>query len=377
MNALMQNGKIIIAVILSLLLVLNNCMAACISGGSQIGLVLSGGGAKGAYEVGVWEVLKETHVADDICAISGTSIGAINAALFASVPKPDVIKSVWLDEIGGILSVSANALEMFGTPEDRAKEAQLRMRHIEEDVIAEAKKRNIPTNALPETILSEIIDRCYSVSAKKLLLKHGGRRLCAAVCGFIDDGRSDGFLATKGLQDVARNTLPTKWEDVAPRVYATALRKLPGNEFYKEVFALNNVDAETRIEMICASASVPVFFGTFSIKGKAYVDGGWEEKGGDNVPIAPILDNHPQIKTIIVVYLNDERHIKPDQRDRVRGTAEKSGVRLVEIIPSEDIGGGLGGWGGLFDASPETARRLIELGRKDARKVLAEAGMAK
>lgn len=373
----MQNGKIFIAGISSLLLALNNCMSACISSESQIGLVLSGGGAKGAYEVGVWEVLKETHVADDICAISGTSIGAINAALFASVPKPDVIKSVWLDEIGGILSVSANALEMFGTPEDRAKEAQLRMRYIEEDVIAEAKKRNIPTNALPETILSEIIDRCYSVSAKKLLLKHSGSRLCAAVCGFLDDGRSDGFLAIKGLRDVARNTLPTKWEDAAPRVYATALRKLPGNEFYKEVFALNNVDAETRIEMICASASVPVFFGTFSIKGKAYVDGGWEEKGGDNVPIAPILDNHPQIKTIIVVYLNDERHIKPDQRDRVRGTAEKSGVRLVEIIPSEDIGGGLGGWGGLFDASPETARRLIELGRKDARKALAEAGMAK
>jgi hypothetical protein len=148
-----------------------------------------------------------------------------------------------------------------------------------------------------------------------------------------------------------------------------------GNEFCKEVFALNNVDAETRIEMICASASVPVFFGTFSVNGEAYVDGGWEDKGGDNVPIGPILDNHPEIKTIIVVYLKDENHIKPAQRDRVRGAAKKKCVRLVEIIPSEDIGGGLGGWGGLFDASPETARRLIELGRKDARKVLAEAGM--
>ena len=370
-----QSGKIIVIAVWWLLLALGHCAAACIRGESQLGLVLSGGGAKGAYEVGVWEVLKETYVADNVCAISGTSIGAINAALFASVPNPDVIKSVWLDEIGGILSVSANALEMFGTVEERAKEAQLRMRHIEEDVMAEAKKRNIPTNALPETILSEIIDRCYSVSAKKLLLKHGGGRLCAAVCGFLDDGRSDGFLATKGLQDVARSTLPPKWKDAAPYAYATALRKLPGNEFRKEVFALNNVDAETRIEMICASASVPVFFGTLSVRGGAYVDGGWEEKGGDNVPIAPILDNHPEIKTIIVVYLNDERRIKPAQRDRVRSAAEKSGVRLVEIIPSEDIGGAFGGWEGMFDASPETARRLIELGRKDARKTLAEAGL--
>lgn len=35
------------------------------------------------------------------------------------------------------------------------------------------------------------------------------------------------------------------------------------------------------------------------------------------------------------------------------------------------------GWMGVFDASAKTARRLIELGRKDARKALAEAGMAK
>ena len=69
--------------------------------------------------------------------------------------------------------------------------------------------------------------------------------------------------------------------------------------------------------------------------------------------------------------------IKPAQRERVLSAAEKKGVRLVEIIPSEDIGGSFGGWEGMFDASPETARRLIELGRKDARKVLAEAGLIK
>ena len=51
--------------------------------------------------------------------------------------------------------------------------------------------------------------------------------------------------------------------------------------------------------------------------------------------------------------------------------AEKSGVRVFEIVPSEDIDGLFNL--GLFDASPETARQLIELGRKDARKVLAEA----
>ena len=44
------------------------------------GLVLAGGGTKGAYEVGAWKALQELGV--DITAIVGTSIGAINGALF-------------------------------------------------------------------------------------------------------------------------------------------------------------------------------------------------------------------------------------------------------------------------------------------------------
>ena len=46
----------------------------------RYGLVLAGGGTKGAYEVGAWKALKELDV--EITAIVGTSIGAINGALF-------------------------------------------------------------------------------------------------------------------------------------------------------------------------------------------------------------------------------------------------------------------------------------------------------
>ena len=59
----------------------------------------------------------------------------------------------------------------------------------------------------------------------------------------------------------------------------------------------------------------------------------------------------------------------------LRAMAEAAGVRLVEIVPSEDIGGAFG-WMGVFDPSPETANRLIELGRSDARNALREAGLA-
>lgn len=43
---------------------------------AKLGLVLSGGGAKGAYEIGVYLALKKLHIKIDI--VTGTSIGAIN-----------------------------------------------------------------------------------------------------------------------------------------------------------------------------------------------------------------------------------------------------------------------------------------------------------
>lgn len=45
------------------------------------GLVLAGGGMRGAYQIGVWRALREMNI--NITAIAGTSIGAINGAMFA------------------------------------------------------------------------------------------------------------------------------------------------------------------------------------------------------------------------------------------------------------------------------------------------------
>lgn len=45
-------------------------------------LALGGGGARGAFEAGVWQAIKELGI--EISAISGTSVGAINGAAFAA-----------------------------------------------------------------------------------------------------------------------------------------------------------------------------------------------------------------------------------------------------------------------------------------------------
>lgn len=46
------------------------------------GLVLCGGGGKGAYQIGVWKAMREKGIEDEFCAVSGVSVGALNGALF-------------------------------------------------------------------------------------------------------------------------------------------------------------------------------------------------------------------------------------------------------------------------------------------------------
>ena len=60
----------------------------------KLGLVLAGGGGKGAYHIGVWRALREYGVEQNIQAISGTSVGALNGALFA-LGDYELAESIW------------------------------------------------------------------------------------------------------------------------------------------------------------------------------------------------------------------------------------------------------------------------------------------
>lgn len=64
----------------------------------EYGLVLSGGGGKGAYEVGVWKAFQEYGIAQKVTNISGTSVGGLNSALFAC-EKMDKIESIWKNQV--------------------------------------------------------------------------------------------------------------------------------------------------------------------------------------------------------------------------------------------------------------------------------------
>lgn len=347
--------------------------------GTPIGLVLSGGAAKGAYEVGVWQELVECGLSGDVSAISGTSVGAINAAFFAAGIEPEKCTRLWEEEINGIFQFNTNlVVNVMGEEGKHAIDrvyAKMR-KNIAKDMADAAAWRRCGVTELPHEVKDEIIERCESVARKRLFLELPKlKAVTGMLCDYDDSRPTEGFLSIDKLYSLVLRELPHAWRSGCPAVYATALLK--GKENLSIVtFPITKERPQQRASMICASSCLPVLFGTYEVNGSTYIDGGIEMKGGDNVPIGAILDNHPDIKTIIVVFLDDEDHIRPWQRNRVRNAAQAAGVRPVEVIPSRDIDGTFGVLG-YVDDSKDTVRRLIELGRKDAREALAKAKMLK
>ena len=58
----------------------------------EYGIVLDGGGARGAYQIGAWLALREAGV--KISAVAGTSVGALNGALIC-MDDPEKARKIW------------------------------------------------------------------------------------------------------------------------------------------------------------------------------------------------------------------------------------------------------------------------------------------
>ena len=75
----------------------------------EYGLVLEGGGAKGAYQIGAWKALKEANIR--IKGIAGTSVGALNGALIC-MGDLEQAESLWENiSYSQIMSVDDKIME--------------------------------------------------------------------------------------------------------------------------------------------------------------------------------------------------------------------------------------------------------------------------
>lgn len=81
----------------------------------MVGLALAGGGVKGSYEVGAYIAMKKCHLKFD--GITGTSIGAFNAAMIAS-NKINELYNFWKTiDVSSILGLNESFIEVLKTNE--------------------------------------------------------------------------------------------------------------------------------------------------------------------------------------------------------------------------------------------------------------------
>lgn len=247
----------------------------------EVGLVLSGGGAKGAYEVGVWKAMTEVGVADRVAVISGTSVGALNAALFASEPDISKIEKIWLENLRGVLMPNA-------------------------------------------TWKSNVIER---------IRRGGGDDSASVKMDKIHRGmHNEGIVDPQALSNILAKCLRPEWTECAPRVYSTSCE----NGIVAKFYLLNAESHEKRIELLRASSAIPILFSTVNVDGKIHVDGACKM----NTPIEPIIRDFPKIKTIYVIYL-DERERVQVGRDGI-DVKKCEGKNIVEIFPSQSLHGRFG-----------------------------------
>ncbi len=102
------------------------------------GLVLGGGGGKGAYQAGVLKVLYENDLLTDIGAISGVSIGSVNGVLY-SLGKAELMKKVWdAIDLDMVLEINENTISENGIYFQRDKMSKMIDDHINLDEVSKS-----------------------------------------------------------------------------------------------------------------------------------------------------------------------------------------------------------------------------------------------
>ena len=111
----------------------------------EYGLVLEGGGAKGAYQIGAWQALREEGV--KIKGISGVSVGALNGALIC-MDDLDKAREIWENiSYSQVMTVGIEKKVYSFRLEDS----------LVEDLQKYAKQQNRKLSNLVETILKQYV----------------------------------------------------------------------------------------------------------------------------------------------------------------------------------------------------------------------------
>ena len=212
-----------------------------------LAMILSGGGARGAYEVGVlWYIFDElTRVMGQpprVDILCGTSVGAINASYLAAHLSDPALGVRRLVELWSELELSR--MLGFGVKQ---------MLSLPRVLVGGGKARGLfDVRPMADLVQNEISWRSVARS-----LRQGNLRALTVSCTEVSTGRTVVFMQTSPEGSVPENA--------PPRTLFRAARIGPQHAL--------------------ASAALPMLFPPVPVDGDLYLDGGLRQ----NTPIAPAL----------------------------------------------------------------------------------------
>jgi NTE family protein len=277
----------------------------------KIGLILAGGGAKGAYQSGVVKYLAEIDFVPQM--IAGTSIGALNGAILAShAPFKHAADRLW--ELWTELSQADIIRSQIGR---YLLQALASIKHIDDPSLFDP----TPLEAFLE----------YAVNPQQL------RRGIELWVAAFPSAHNSSLVSLQDRGQIV-STLAN---------FVNSHRGQSANYIHVQSA---KTDAEI-YQTLLASAAIPMAFSPRKVEGVHYVDG-WL---GDNVPLKALAQRG--CTHAIVIHLENgelwSRHDFPNQT-------------IIEIRPQKDIGG----LTTLLDFSPDRVSLLQERGYQDAKRCL-------
>ncbi len=196
----------------------------------KIGLCLSGGGARGSYEIGAVMALKDAGIYQNIKHYSGASIGAANAVILATT-SIEKAKEIWL-------SMPDNPL--------------IKNQNIKDTLKQRAFEEGLYSMQMYEEILSSHID----------IARFNDKEVYVAI--------SESGEVTKGISELIKSSI-------------YHFMKKDSKVHYVK---LNDLDNKLALEVVKASSSIPILFPPIILENRKYYDGGVF----DNTPIQPLVD---------------------------------------------------------------------------------------
>jgi NTE family protein len=239
-----------------------------------IGLVLAGGGAKGAYQLGVWQALRKEKLEDLITHVAGTSVGAVNACMFA---------------MGDIENC-------HGVWDTLRKEDILALEHEEGEKLIQRLIFEFPVLRLQKGFQQKLKQ---ALSAKL----------------------ASGVFSREKMREIIENhTTESVLQNSRIQAYATCFSC---SQMKSISFLLNGCTKKQVESILLASSALPLVFPIETIKNERFLDGGVT----DNVPVRHLYELG--LRDFIVVHLSQKGLV-----DR----AHFPGARFLEIVPQNTLG---------------------------------------